>query len=139
VGNHHPAIVPDALPPGARPYRVGDVLGEGGRGQPASGWSQLSVYIDHAFAAGDWGRWTGGGHLQADTLEELHAFAAELGLRREWFQSKPGRPENDHYDLTRAGRERAIARGAVPEDRRTGTRRRQAIRRARRGPLATGP
>lgn len=84
--------------------------------------------MDHAFAVGDWGRWSGGGHLQADTAEELHAFAAELGLRREWFQSRPGRPEKDHYDLTRAGREAALALGAVAEDRRAGTRRRRALR-----------
>jgi hypothetical protein len=92
----------------------------------------VSVYVDHAFAVGDWGRWRGGGHLQADTLEELHAFAAGMGLRREWFQSKPGRPENDHYDLTEAGRVLALELGAIAEDRRSGTRRRQAIRRARR-------
>jgi hypothetical protein len=88
----------------------------------------MSVYVDHAFAYGEWGRWSGGGHLQADTPEELHAFAARLGLRREWFQSKPGRPENDHYDLTHAGRARALELGAIAEDRRGGTRRRQAIR-----------
>jgi len=93
----------------------------------------VSVYIDHAFAAGDWGRWSGGGHLQADTAEELHAFAARMGLRREWFQSTPGRPEKDHYDLTAAGRELAIRLGALSEDRRTATRRRQTLRRARRG------
>jgi hypothetical protein len=92
----------------------------------------MSVYVDHAFAVGDWGRWSGGGHMQADTLDELHAFASQLGMRREWFQSKPGRPENDHYDLTRAARELAIIQGAVTEDRRSGTRRRQTIRRARR-------
>jgi len=90
----------------------------------------VSVYVDHAFAVGDWGRWTGGGHLQADTPGELHEFAARLGLRREWFQSKPGRPEKDHYDLTQAGRERAITLGALSEDRRAGTRRRRAVRRA---------
>ena len=89
----------------------------------------MSVYVDHAFAVGEWGRWTGGGHLQADTLGELHAFAGRIGLRREWFQSKPGRPEKDHYDLTQAGRERAITLGALCEDRRAGTRRRQAVRR----------
>jgi hypothetical protein len=88
----------------------------------------MSAYVDHAFAYGEWGRWSGGGHLQADTPEELHAFAAQLGLRREWFQSKPGRPENDHYDLTHAGRARALELGAIAEDRRGGTRRRQAIR-----------
>jgi Protein of unknown function (DUF4031) len=92
----------------------------------------LTVYVDSAFAAGDWGRWTGGGHLQADTPEELHEFAGRLGLRPEWFQTKPGRPENDHYDLSRAGRERALQLGALDEDRAAGTRRRQAIRRARR-------
>jgi hypothetical protein len=90
------------------------------------------VYVDSAFSVGEWGRWTGGGHLQADTVEELHAFADRLGLRREWFQAKPGRPENDHYDLTRRGRERAIALGAIDEGRAAGARRRRANRRARR-------
>jgi hypothetical protein len=92
----------------------------------------LSVYVDSAFAVGDWGRWGGGGHLQADTLDELHELADRMGLRREWFQSKPGRPENDHYDLTRAGRELALEFGAVDEDRAAGARRRQAIRCAHR-------
>ncbi len=92
----------------------------------------LSVYVDSAFAVGDWGRWSGGGHLQADTVEELHAFAERLGLRQEWFQYKPGRPENDHYDVGRRGRERALELGAIDEDRAAGTRRRQALRRARR-------
>jgi Protein of unknown function (DUF4031) len=75
------------------------------------------MYVDNAFAVGDWGRWSGGGHLQADTADELHEFAACLGLRPAWFQSKPGRPENDHYDLTRSGRERALALGTVEEGR----------------------
>jgi hypothetical protein len=90
--------------------------------------TELTVYVDNAFAVGDWGRWSGGGHLQADTVDELHEFAARLGLRPAWFQSKPGRPENDHYDLTRAGRERALALGAVDEGRAAGARRRRAIR-----------
>lgn len=90
------------------------------------------MYVDHAFAYGEWGRWSGGGHLQADTIDELHEFAARLGMRRAWFQSKPGRPENDHYDLTQAGRVRALQMGAIAEDRRAGTRRRQATRRAAR-------
>lgn len=88
----------------------------------------MTVYVDHAFAAGDWGRWTGGGHLQADTVDELHAFAARMGLRRQWFQSQPDRPEKDHYDLSAAGRELALSLGAVAEDRRAGTLRRQALR-----------
>jgi Protein of unknown function (DUF4031) len=92
----------------------------------------VTVYVDHAFAFGDWGRWSGGGHLQADTPAELHAFAERLGMRREWFQSRAGRPENDHYDLTRAGRERALQLGAVAEDQRAGARRRRSARTAAR-------
>lgn len=88
----------------------------------------MSVYVDDAFVEGDWGRWTGGGHMQADTLEELHAFAARLGLRRSWFQSKPGRPDHDHYDLTRGKREQAVRLGAIAEPWRDGARRRRATR-----------
>jgi hypothetical protein len=88
----------------------------------------VTVYVDDAFAHGDWGRWTGGGHLQADTAQELHDFAAELGLRHAWFQCKPGRPDHDHYDLTRAKRDQAIMSGAVPETMRDGVERRRAAR-----------
>jgi hypothetical protein len=88
----------------------------------------MAVYIDDAFVAGDWGRWTGGGHLQADTRAELDAFAVVLGLSPAWVQTKPDRPDHDHYDLTRAGRERALALGATPETWRGGARRRRARR-----------
>lgn len=91
----------------------------------------MAVYVDDAFVAGDWGFFTGGGHLQADSLAELQAFAAELGLRPAWLQTRPRRPEHDHYDLTRAGRERAIALGAIEEPWREATRRRRAQRAAR--------
>ncbi len=96
----------------------------------------MSVYVDDGFVEGDWGRWTGGGHLQADATEELHAFAERLGLRRAWFQSKPGRPWHDHYDLTRLGRERAIALGAEPVAWRAAARRNGALRRAARARVA---
>ncbi|MDQ6835031.1 MAG: DUF4031 domain-containing protein [Actinomycetota bacterium] len=88
----------------------------------------MSVYVDHAFAVGDWGRWSGGGHLQADTVAELHEFAAIIGLGRQWFQSKPGRPDKDHYDLTRQARKRAIEQGAISEDTAAGAARPRAIR-----------
>ena len=91
----------------------------------------MTVYVDDAFVAGDWGRWTGGGHLQADSADELHAFAGRLGIARVWFQHKPHRPEHDHYDLTRSGRERALALGAVDEPWREGARRRRRVRAAR--------
>jgi hypothetical protein len=92
----------------------------------------MAVYVDDAFAAGDWGRWTGGGHLQADTRAELEAFAARLGLAPGWMQSRPGRPERDHYDLTRARRRRALELGATPETWRDGVRRRRRARAAER-------
>jgi hypothetical protein len=82
----------------------------------------MTVYIDDAFS-GDWGKWTGGGHLQADDVDDLHAFAAKLGLKRAWFQSRQGRPEMDHYDCTRGKRELALKLGAVDEDAHTSTRR----------------
>lgn len=90
----------------------------------------MAVYVDDAFVAGDWGRWTGGGHLQADSTEELLAFAARLGLAPAWLQRRPGRPERDHFDLTRTGRERALALGATAESWRDGVRRRRALARA---------
>lgn len=74
----------------------------------------MAVYIDDAFTHGQWGMWTGGGHLQADTEEELHAFAARLGLKRAWFQGHM-RPELVHYDLTRSKRDQALRLGAVAE------------------------
>jgi hypothetical protein len=88
----------------------------------------MAVYVDDAFVHADWGRWTGGGHLQADSTEELHAFADAMGLRREWFQSRPGRPDRDHYDLHRVGRDAAILAGAIPETAREGVLRRRKPR-----------
>jgi len=50
-------------------------------------------------------------HLTTDgNLDELHAFAASLGMRREWFQDHR---LASHYDLTPAYRELAVARGAT--------------------------
>jgi len=50
-------------------------------------------------------------HLVAESLDELHGFAARLGLRRSWFQGKASYP---HYDVTIAVRDRALALGALP-------------------------
>ena len=50
-------------------------------------------------------------HLTTDgEIEELHAFAARLRLRRDWFQNHPLAP---HYDLTAGKRVRAVALGAL--------------------------
>ena len=50
-------------------------------------------------------------HMMADTLDELHAMAATLGLKREWFQDHPRHP---HYDICQSKRAQAIKLGAVP-------------------------
>lgn len=52
----------------------------------------------------------GSAHLTADTLEELHAFANRIGLRRAWFQPHPRHP---HYDLSSKRYDAAIAAGAL--------------------------
>lgn len=59
-------------------------------------------------------------HLFADTLDELHSFAARIGLMHSWFQRGKRLP---HYDLTTNKRALAIQRGAVELDRRAAIRR----------------
>lgn len=54
--------------------------------------------------------------MVADTLEELHDFAARLGLQRHWFQDRGRYP---HYDVTSAARLRALRMGAIDADRAT--------------------
>lgn len=73
----------------------------------------MAVYVDRLR---DWGWRLGPScHLIADTNEELHAFAARLGLRRTWFQPAASGP---HYDLTAGRRALALRLGAVElEDR----------------------
>jgi hypothetical protein len=57
--------------------------------------------------------------LTADTDDELHSFAASLGLTRVMF--RPGTPAGPHqepvaahYDVTFGERDRAVALGAQP-------------------------
>lgn len=71
----------------------------------------MSVYVDSLF---EWsnGSWS---HMMADSVDELHAFAAKLGLKRAWFQDKPGHP---HYDLRPSKRVLAVRLGAVEVSRR---------------------
>lgn len=52
-------------------------------------------------------------HLTSDgpnAIDELHAFARKLGLKRGWFQERSSWP---HYDLTPARRVKALELGAV--------------------------
>ncbi len=61
----------------------------------------LQHYAHVPFAVKDWC------HMAVDgSFEELHVFAAQLGISR-------GRFQGDHYDLTPWLRDRAVALGAV--------------------------
>jgi len=64
----------------------------------------------------------------------LHDFAAGLGLLRQWFQSKPGRPWHDHYDLPEDVRVQAVACGARPLTTREAGQRQAQRRRDARAP-----
>lgn len=72
----------------------------------------MTVYVDDMRMPAKVGRiearWS---HLMADTDEELHAFAARIGLQRRWAQY-PGTWKS-HYDVTDSKRTLAIATGAV--------------------------
>lgn len=59
------------------------------------------------------GKFHGYCHMMSKTgdLEELHAFAKKLGLKRDWFQNHPTHP---HYDISQIKRETAIQLGAEP-------------------------
>ncbi|WP_024889085.1 DUF4031 domain-containing protein [Luteimonas huabeiensis] len=67
----------------------------------------MAVYVDDAVVLWRGRRWA---HLMADTLDELHAFAARLGIPRHAFQNKTS---GAHYDVPADMRERALALGAV--------------------------
>lgn len=67
----------------------------------------MAVYIDDAVFAWRGQRWA---HLMADTLDELHDFAQQLGIPRRAFQDKPS---GAHYDVPAPLREEALALGAI--------------------------
>ncbi|MCG7606808.1 MULTISPECIES: DUF4031 domain-containing protein [Mycobacterium] len=72
----------------------------------------MTVYVDDMRMLATIGRldarWS---HLTADTEEELHEFAARLGLSRRTAQF-PGTWKS-HYDVTDFTRDRAMELGAV--------------------------
>lgn len=52
-------------------------------------------------------------HMIATTVDELHQFAAKIGLHRCYYRN-PRKKKHPHYDLlTEKYRERAIKEGAV--------------------------
>ena len=73
----------------------------------------MTVYIDNSRLSWRGRSWC---HLVADSVGELHAFAAQLGLRKEWFQDRTMYP---HYDVTVNVQRRAFALGAQVGDKKT--------------------
>ena len=73
----------------------------------------MSVYVDDFFQP--YGQMLMC-HMVADTSEELHAMAEQIGVARRWIQHQGTNAE--HYDVCKVMRERAIALGAVPVTRR---------------------
>jgi hypothetical protein len=71
----------------------------------------MSVYIDKLRRYAGNGRMSGQWcHMVADSLEELHAMAEQIGLQRSWFQERSSFP---HYDLRPSKRTAAIMHGAI--------------------------
>lgn len=67
------------------------------------------IYVDPAVFKKPNGRKTYA-HLVADTIAELHAFAASIGVKPHFFHKSASYL---HYDITGEQREKAIAAGAV--------------------------
>lgn len=66
----------------------------------------MSVYVDRAI--NPYGRMMMC-HMTADTLDELHAMADRIGIKRRWFQNDSSLP---HYDICKSKRALAVAAGA---------------------------
>ncbi|MGB3500004.1 MAG: DUF4031 domain-containing protein [Mesorhizobium sp.] len=69
----------------------------------------MAVYVDDPIWPHAGRLWC---HMLADSEDELHAFAARLGLKRSSYQGPPV-TKNPHYDLTAFERNRALRIGAV--------------------------
>jgi hypothetical protein len=72
----------------------------------------MAVYVDEAIWHRAGRKWC---HLLADDTDQLHRFAALLGIKRLSFQDKGTTP---HYDLTAFERARALTLGAIRCNRR---------------------
>ena len=71
----------------------------------------MAIYVDSVKIEWRGKLWC---HMVASSLEELHSFASELGLKLEWFQENASYP---HYDITLETRAIAISKGAIVADR----------------------
>jgi len=88
------------------PDRVGAENGAGACEVPR----RRGVYVDAAIWEWQGLKWS---HLLADDIDDLHRFAAQLGIHRASYQGPP-RTSVPHYDLTSYERQRAIASAPSP-------------------------
>lgn len=92
----------------------------------------MTVYVDDAVTLWRGRRWA---HLMADTVEELHAMAAQLGLPRHAFQDKRS---GVHYDVNSQMRTQALQLGAVAVSRHTDREKLRAVIRKARAQASPG-
>lgn len=83
----------------------------------------MTIYVDSLVSWG-WklrGHTVQSCHMFTDSadLEELHAFAEKIGMKRKWFQPHRIAP---HYDLTKSRRDAALVLGAVAVERHAASR-----------------
>lgn len=71
----------------------------------------MAIYVDFVRIEFRGFKWC---HMLADTLQELHDFAAWIDVDKRLFHRNASYP---HYDITVQMREIAIAHGAIPADR----------------------
>lgn len=69
----------------------------------------MTVYVDDMRA--NFGRMVMC-HMIADTDDELHAMAAQIGVARKWWQS-PEKTSGSHYDIALSKRALAVRAGAI--------------------------
>jgi hypothetical protein len=69
----------------------------------------MPVYVDDAIWNWAGRRWC---HLLADDEQELHRFAARIGVHRLLYQGPP-KTSAPHYDITGLERDRAVRLGAI--------------------------
>ena len=69
------------------------------------------VYIDNALISFNGQLWC---HMMADSLDELHSFAAYIGVSSNWFHKDASYP---HYDITIQTKQNALCLGATAVDR----------------------
>ena len=71
----------------------------------------MAIYVDFVQIQFKGHKWC---HMLADSLQELHDFAAFIDVDARLFHRNASYP---HYDITVQMREIAIAQGAIPADR----------------------